>query len=194
MQHWVMFLPAFHPVGKHRAVGKRLAHLVRGAVVSSVSSSPVETQDTSFGVLDDRRLVLDAEVLEGGTHFESGPVELRVIAHSKFMLEVASWARRLHWLRGRRVGLLAFLLLGTVALISFLGTSADSGFVTRLATVGALALLARLLFGGRFLGRTHHLLGLLSLPLDLHQLRYDLELVIFLLQSSQSKFDVSILR
>ena len=90
-----MFLPAFHLLGKHRAVGKRLAHLPRGAIVSSVSFSPVETQDTSFGVPDDRRLVLDAEVLEGGTHVESGPVELRVIACRNFVLEVASWARRL---------------------------------------------------------------------------------------------------
>ena len=97
-------------------------------------------------------------------------------------------------LRGRRVGLLAILPLGTVALVGSLGNLADRGFVTSPAKVGALALLALLLFGGRLLGRTHSLPGLLSLPLGLHKLIYDLELVIVLLQSSEAKFHVAILR
>ena len=159
MQHWVMFLPAFHPVVKHRAVRERLDIPAGRTVISSVSSSPVKTQGTGFSILDDCRLVLDAEVLEGGTTAESVPVEQRLVARGEVVLEVPSWERRLGWLRVRKVGFLTIPLLGTMALIGSLGTPADSGFVTRLATAGALALLARLLFGGMFLGRTHPLLG-----------------------------------
>ena len=157
MQHRVMFLPALHPVGKHRAVRKGLASPPRGAVVSSVCSSPVETQNTSFSILDNSHLVLEAEVLEGGTHIESGPIEVGVAGRGDFVLEVASWARRPGRLRGRRVGLVAILLLGTLAPV----TPSDSGLMTRLATIGTLTLLASLLFGDIFLGRMHPLLGLL---------------------------------
>ena len=130
MQHRVMFLPTLHTIGKHRAVREGLVSSRRGAVVSSVRSSPVETQDTSFGIVDNRVLVLNAEVLEGGTHVESGPIELGVVAHRELVLEVASGARRLGRLKIRRVGLLAILLLGTVALISSSCTPADSSLVT----------------------------------------------------------------
>ena len=57
-------------------------------------------------------------------------------------------------MRGRSVGLVAILLLGTMTLV----TPADSGLMTRLATVSTLTLLARPLFGGIFLGRMHPLL------------------------------------
>ena len=71
-----------------------------------------------------------------------------------------------------------------MALTGSLGTPAGSGCVTGLARVVALALLARLLFGSRFRCGSYSLLGSLSLPLGLHELGHDLELVMVLLQSS----------
>ena len=68
-----------------------------------MGSSPVETQNTSLGVLDDRGLVLDAEVLEGRTLIEPAPIELSLGAITGSdgygVLEIASRARRLDWLR-----------------------------------------------------------------------------------------------
>ena len=87
-----------------------------------------------------------------------------------------------------------FLPMGPMALIGILGSPAVSGSVALLATVLALDLLARLLLRNRFLGSAHSLLGLLSLPLGLHELGHYLEFLIILLKSLQSKFDVSILR
>ena len=88
---------------------------------------------------------------------------------------------------------LVILPLGLVALTGILGSPAVSGSVALLATVLALGLLARLLLRERFLGSAHSLLGLLSLPLGLYELGHYLEFIVILLQSSQSKFDVSIL-
>ena len=79
--------------------------------------------------------------------------------------------------------LLSTFPLSPVALVSILGFPAVSGSVTLLATVVALNLLARLLLDGRFLRRAPSLLGLLSLPLGMHELGQNLELVVFLLQS-----------
>ena len=97
MQHRVMFLPALQPIGTDRTVGERLATPLRGAVVSSVSSTPVETQGKSFGVLYQRRLILDTEVLEGGTYVESAPEVL--VVGAELVLEIASWTRRFGRLR-----------------------------------------------------------------------------------------------
>ena len=54
-------------------------------------SSPVKTQDTSFRVLDNRHLVLEAKVLEGVTHIESGAIEVGVVDSGDFVMEIASW-------------------------------------------------------------------------------------------------------
>ena len=60
-----MFLPTFHPVGKHGAVWVGLALEERQAVVLTVTPCPIETQDTSFSFLDNSSLVLDTEIPEG---------------------------------------------------------------------------------------------------------------------------------
>ena len=92
-------------------------------------SSPVEAQNTSFGILHNQGLVLNTEISEGGTSTEPGPVELAVDP-IELVLEVASWARNFGRLRIRRTGLLAILLLSTMTLISSSCTLADSSLVT----------------------------------------------------------------
>ena len=98
MQQWVMLLPALHTIHTDKAVRERLATPHGGAVVPSVSSMPVETQGTSFGILDHRHLVLDAKVLESGAIIESAPEE-RIVVGAELVLEIASWTGRLGWLR-----------------------------------------------------------------------------------------------
>ena len=62
MQKSVVFLPTFHPVGKHGAVREGLALEESQAVVLTVTPCPFKAQNTSFSFLDNSSLVLDAEV------------------------------------------------------------------------------------------------------------------------------------
>ena len=156
---------------------------------------PVETQGTSFGVLNHSRLVLDAEVLKGGASVESAPEE-RIVVEAELMLEIASWTGRLGWLRVGIVGFLAIPPLGEMALVGSLGTPAGRCYLARLATIVALALLASLLLSSRFLSRSHPLFGLLSFPVvsvDLHELLHDLKFVVVLLQPTEAMLDVLVL-
>ena len=81
-----------------------------------MSVYPVEAQGSSFGVLDHRSLVLDTEILECGANKKSAPEEL-IRTGADPVMEIASWAGRLDWLR---LGLVAILPLGRMALVRLL--------------------------------------------------------------------------
>ena len=184
-----MLLPALHPIDTDRAVREGFACPQGRAVVSSMSTSPVEAQVTSFGFLDHRRLVMDTEILESGANKKSAPEEL-IGTGADPVLEIASWTGRLDWLR---LGFVAILPLGRMALVSFFGSPSGRCCVARIATVVALALLARLLIRIRVLSRTHSLLGLLTFPFDLHELLHDLKFVVVLFQPTEAMLNVPVL-